>query len=221
MTDLRTAAQQALEALESDPVALNAINNACAFLRAALAEPQEPDSPERRCGGPGCDGTCCKPVQEPVAVLLEYENGERELRFKNNGWDAKETPLYTAPPRPAQAAQEPVAIADGTFNHDCPIGTLLYASPQPQQTEPSQDTPPQHEYEVTANDDGTFSVGLPDGEELRIIPPQRPVEPVAFVNAANLQGLTLGLYGYAEIYTSQSAGTVPLYTAPPQRSATV
>ena len=31
---------------------------------AALAEPQEPDSPERRCGGPGCDGTCCQPVQE-------------------------------------------------------------------------------------------------------------------------------------------------------------
>lgn len=39
MSDLRTAAKQALEALESDPVALNAINNACAFLRAALADP--------------------------------------------------------------------------------------------------------------------------------------------------------------------------------------
>ena len=31
----------------------------------------------------------------------------------------------------AQQAEpvEPVAIADGTFNHDCPIGTLLYAAP--------------------------------------------------------------------------------------------
>lgn len=38
MSDLRTAAQQALEAMESDPVALNAINNACAVLRAALAQ---------------------------------------------------------------------------------------------------------------------------------------------------------------------------------------
>lgn len=25
--------------------------------------------------------------------------------------------------------QEPVAIADGTFNHTCPVGTLLYTSP--------------------------------------------------------------------------------------------
>jgi len=31
------------------------------------------------------------------------------------------------PEQPAQ--QEPVAIADGTFNHNCPIGTALYTSP--------------------------------------------------------------------------------------------
>ena len=30
-----------------------------------------------------------------------------------------------------QAEQEPVAIADGTFNHNCPIGTPLYAAPVP------------------------------------------------------------------------------------------
>ena len=42
------------------------------------------------------------------------------------------------------------------------------------------------------------------------------VEPVAFVNAKHLQGLTLGFYGYAEIYTDESAGRVPLYTAPPR-----
>ena len=36
------------------------------LVHGALAEPvQEPDSPERRCGGPGCDMTCCQPVQEP------------------------------------------------------------------------------------------------------------------------------------------------------------
>lgn len=28
-----------------------------------------------------------------------------------------------------QAQQEPVAIADGTFNHNCPLGTPLYAAP--------------------------------------------------------------------------------------------
>lgn len=39
-------------------------------------------------------------------------------------------------------------------------------------------------------------------------------EPVAFVNADHLQGLTLGHYGYAEIYTDESEGRVPVYTAP-------
>jgi hypothetical protein len=38
MTDLRTAALRALEALESDTVPLNAINNAAALLRNALAQ---------------------------------------------------------------------------------------------------------------------------------------------------------------------------------------
>ena len=41
MTDLRTAALRALEALETDAVPLNAINNAAAFLRAALAQPED------------------------------------------------------------------------------------------------------------------------------------------------------------------------------------
>ena len=58
---------------------------------------------------------------------------------------------------------------------------------------------------------------------------QEQAEPVAFVNAvhlqglqavqmgAHLQGLPLGLYGYVEIYTEESAGRVPLYAAPPRR----
>ena len=33
----------------------------------------------------------------------------------------------------AQPEQEPVAIADGTFNHNCPLGTPLYTTP-PQRT---------------------------------------------------------------------------------------
>lgn len=68
MTTLREAAQQALEALEGYRRELGDQQpcDAEQALEAALAEPaQEPDSPERRCGGPGCDGTCCQPVEEP------------------------------------------------------------------------------------------------------------------------------------------------------------
>ena len=106
----------------------------------------------------------------------------------------------------AEPAQESVAIADGTFNHDCPIGTLLYASPQPQQTEPSQDTPPQHEYEVTANDDGTFSVALPDGEELRIIPPQRPAQPVRGPVAGAAKSVHDKVYSEVELAAAYQQG---------------
>ncbi len=58
-------------------------------------------------------------------------------------------------------------------------------------------------------------------DALRAALAQPEQEPVAFVNAANLQGLTLGFYGYVEIYTEESAGRVPLYTAPPQRKPLV
>ena len=116
MTTLRTAAQQALEALEimQPEVQMGEGDAAITALKAALAEPG----------------------QGPVA----WVECDGDLVWNNR---------------------------------EAAIGRNLYTSPQPQQTEPSQDTPPQHEYEVTANDDGTFSVGLPDGEELRIIPPQR------------------------------------------------
>ena len=46
---------------------------------------------------------------------------------------------------------------------------------------------------------------------------QQEQEPVAWVNAEHLQGLTLGYYGHAEIYTDESQGRVPLYTHPPRR----
>ena len=78
----RALLEQALDAIESDTVLFSAwtekMTAARTALRAALAQEQaepvqESDSPERRCGGPGCDGTCCQPVQEPVDVgLLEY-----------------------------------------------------------------------------------------------------------------------------------------------------
>jgi hypothetical protein len=55
------------------------------------------------------------------------------------------------------------------------------------------------------------------GENLYTTPPaaQPAQHPVAFVNADHLQGLTLGHYGYAEIYTDESQGRVPLYTTAP------
>ncbi len=34
---------------------------------------------------------------EPVAIMLEYEGGEKELRFTNNGWPAKAVPLIVRP----------------------------------------------------------------------------------------------------------------------------
>jgi hypothetical protein len=40
--------------------------------------------------------------QEPVAHLIEYGNGEKELRFQPNGWGDKVTPLY-AMPQPIEA----------------------------------------------------------------------------------------------------------------------
>jgi hypothetical protein len=63
-------------------------------------------------------------------------------------------------------------------------------------------------------------------QNLRAALAQQEQEPVAWVNAAHLQaiqekakalGLTLGLYGYVEIYTNESQGRVPLYTHPPRR----
>ena len=164
MTTLRTAAQQALEALEFMEAYLateqQAKSKAITALRAALAEP----------------------VQEPVA----WVECDGDLVWNNR---------------------------------EAAIGRNLYISPPPQQTEPSQDTPPQHEYEVTANDDGTFSVALPDGEELRIIPPQRPAEPVQ-EPVAWMVYTEGGTSAYVTDNPNDLVGAyraLPLYTSPPQR----
>lgn len=75
MTDMitlpRATVQQALEALvvawQQNPHWQ--INEAIIALRSALAQQAEPDAAERRCGGPGCDGSCCQPVAEPKVGL--------------------------------------------------------------------------------------------------------------------------------------------------------
>ena len=74
--------------------------------------------------------------QEPVAYTNSdqlgylkdhlYENAPMAMWSKP--FDERiNVPLYAAPVQ--QAEQEPVAIADGTFNHNCPLGTPLYAAP--------------------------------------------------------------------------------------------
>jgi hypothetical protein len=64
--------RQALEALDSDNPDIQ-LRSATA-LRAAIEQ-----------------------AEKPVAYLVEYLNGEKEVRFQPNGWGDKVTPLYTAP----------------------------------------------------------------------------------------------------------------------------
>lgn len=91
-----------------------------ALEKARKAEPDS-DSPERRCGGPGCDLKCCQPVQEPVAWRFE-------ARHIDSAWAAAVTlkhpgpegvymrnvmPLYAHPPRPKPLTEEEKrALAD-------------------------------------------------------------------------------------------------------------
>ncbi len=68
--------KQALEALEDAANVLSSrmFPDAAAALRAAIEQ-----------------------AEEPVAYLVEYLNGEKEVRFQPNGWGDKVTPLYAAP----------------------------------------------------------------------------------------------------------------------------
>ena len=91
ITTLRTAAQQALEALESaevDPHSSDAVYKAITALRAALAEP----------------------VQEPVAWMVYTEDG-KSVCVTDNPADFIEwrsLPLYTAPPQRKPLSEEEI-----------------------------------------------------------------------------------------------------------------
>lgn len=81
------------------------VRNACQF-PADQAE-QEPVA----CGidwGKDSDQSC-------VSIIKKHPNGTSEVVAVE----------YSEHP----VSQEPVAIADGTFNHNCPLGTPLYAAP--------------------------------------------------------------------------------------------
>ena len=117
-------------------------DEAAALLRELAAAPQcEPDD-EYRCGGPRCDGNCCQPVQEPVAWHVCSVNSDGSLSLE-----------FAAPWE--ELAHE--HVNDAINEHDIDgaaswVVRPVYASPQPQQTEPSQNThPPQQRKPLSAD----------------------------------------------------------------------
>ena len=96
MSDLRTAAQQALEALYEEtawfgPTPKGAA--AIAALKAALAQQDEP-------------------VQKPVAWMFTDREGT-EFFEQREDWDGWWTPLYTAPPQRLPLTDEEILKAIG------------------------------------------------------------------------------------------------------------
>jgi hypothetical protein len=145
MTDLRSAAKQALEALETDAVSLNAVNNAASFLRAALEQPEQEVKGCDHCNHPLYAAIKCRvcgrvtepePEQEPVAtVAMDVSGAHLSWNGKYLGQkpDTKiamllkdlpvGTKLYTHPPRREQRMREqaePVAwrTFDGEGGYD-------------------------------------------------------------------------------------------------------
>jgi hypothetical protein len=59
-----------------------------------------------------------QPEQEPVAWLVEFENGEQELHFDKQSVGETQAPLYTTPPA-AQPCPYIRSTAEGT--HHCAL----------------------------------------------------------------------------------------------------
>ena len=100
-----------------------------------------------------------EPVEEPVQEQCKGAPGEREFNGGCMYACAKPEPLtdtyvQNVPDKcdrivwrgryfhlpvnsTSEPVQEPVAIADGTFNHDCPVGTPLYTTPPQRPAEPN------------------------------------------------------------------------------------
>lgn len=78
------------------------------------AEPvQEPDSPERRCGGPGCDLKCCQPVAQRGAMFHTHPAVERQRSVEA----AVRPACGVDPAAKAETVQEPVAYSQGRTLH--------------------------------------------------------------------------------------------------------
>ena len=132
MSDLRTAAQQALEALEAgpdvDPIFAGETADA---LRAALAEPvQEPDTDchlQGICQRSGYS-LLAQPVQEPVAWMV-YTEGGTSAYVTDNPNDLvgayRALALYTAPPQRKPLTEE---VATLTAQRDALLEALKDAT---------------------------------------------------------------------------------------------
>jgi len=124
----------ALEALESaidqlaKPYSTQAQYAITAIKQARSAPVQKPYRPLQDNGsqyfGDSWDTlpTQSAPVQ-PVPCCGKYETCTQACTPRGKFLGARD-----AAAQPAPTVQEPVAIADGTFNHNCPIGTPLYTT---------------------------------------------------------------------------------------------
>ena len=121
MTDLRTAAQQAIGLIASARLCeVNSMSSRQEMLRLLIE---------------AIDTLRAALAQQAELERLRADNA-RLAREAHTWWTALagataeiEQWRRSAGCVRAEPAQEPVAIADGTFNHDCPIGTLLYTAP--------------------------------------------------------------------------------------------
>ena len=103
------------------------------------------------------------------------------------------------------------------MNQTRPDAIPLYTTP-PQRKEPEQE-PVAWKYDVTYNQDGTVSVALPDGDELRIVLPNQQ-EPYCWTWDVWVSGgKWRAEYGW-EKPTEKVVNLQPLYTSPPQRTWT-
>ena len=100
------------------------------------------------------------------------------------------------------------SIFEGEFNFQ--INAIKEALAQPEQE------PVAWKYDVTYNQDGTVSVALPDGDELRIVLPNQQ-EPYCWTWDVWVSGgKWRAEYGW-EKPTEKVVNLQPLYTSPPQR----
>lgn len=133
--------------------------------------------------------------------------------------DDHEKAITALTERLAQPEQEPVAIALNTgtkqgvkWLKNVEHGENLYTTPPAAQ--PAPDMQRHNDYMAGFNE-GYDRAEKNARNTTPLAAAQPEQHPVAFVNADHLQGLTLGYYGCAEIYTDESEGRVPLYTTAP------
>jgi len=125
MTKEREALKLALEALENNRQTHHYCEDtwySCPKHEDGCANESEGD--ECNCGADKANAEIDKAITAIKEALAQPE------RLAELGWQEIECPICgggaRAFPKPEQ---EPVAIADGTFNHNCPIGTPLYTAP--------------------------------------------------------------------------------------------